>query len=126
RPASYSGHRVIETEWLVDSGRQAQARAELDALAADITLDRHVSRRQSVMADSARAGGDAAGAAGLRRLAVDALVRALGPGHVEVARLRVAHADDLLAMGDAATARDQLQRAEAVLAPALAPAAPLR
>src|SRR5690606_41340870 len=117
RPASYSGHRVIETEWLVDSGRQAQARAELDALAADITLDRHVSRRQSLMADIARAGGDAAGAAGLRRLAVDALVRGVSPGHVELARLRVAHADDLLATGNPATARARVDSAKPGRAP---------
>lgn len=119
-------YRLLHGEWLVASGRPAQARAELDALAADITLEKHVSRRQSLMADIARAAGDAAGAAGSRRLAVDAMARALGPDHVEVARLRVAYADDLLATGDAAAARDQLQRAETVLAPGLAPAAPLR
>lgn len=119
------GHRLLYAEWLIADGEVAQARAELDALAADVERAKHVAWRESLLADLGRAAGDRASVLEHRRRAVQAWADDLGPDHVEAARVRVAYAEALLADGDVLRARDELAHAQRVLLPQLAPQAPL-
>ncbi|MGY0558957.1 protein kinase domain-containing protein [Lysobacter sp. A421] len=124
---SSRGHRLLVAEWLLASGRAADAARELRAITA-LGLDspRRMAWLESLLADLSVAEGDLDRARDHRGEALRVMVEELGGDHVEAARRRLAFAASLEGVGDAVRARHELQQAAAVLGPRLAPDAPLR
>lgn len=121
------GNRLLVAEWLLADGRHDEAAAEIRAIAAfGVDKPNRVAWLASLQGELSAAGGDQHAALAYRRMALHAMVGAHGEQHVETARRRLAYAANLHAVGDLAGARHEFQDAVAVLAPQLAPDAPLR
>ncbi|MGH8084327.1 MAG: protein kinase domain-containing protein [Lysobacter sp.] len=120
------GHRLLVAEWLVAAGRTDEAAREVRAIAA-IGPDRpkRLAWLHSLQGALSAAAGNRNAALDYDRQALQTMVGEFGAQHVEAARHRLGYADRLAAAGDSVRARAELDRAVAVLAPQLAPNAPL-
>ncbi|HVJ38850.1 MAG TPA: tetratricopeptide repeat protein [Stenotrophomonas sp.] len=122
------GNRLLQAEWWLASGREADAVVELGEIGKH--QDALNPRRMAWWCDLNAAVAMADGADALvlqwRRRALDALAADLGPDHVEAAKRRLAYAEALATAGQFELAHAQLQQAASVLSTRLAPEAPLR
>ncbi|HYG05143.1 MAG TPA: serine/threonine-protein kinase [Stenotrophomonas sp.] len=122
------GNRLLQAEWWLAAGREAEAVVELGKIGEH--RDALNPRRMAWWCDlnAVLAQGDRAHASVVqwRRRALDALAEDLGPDHVETAKRRLTYAEALAAAGQAELAQAQLEQAARVLATRLAPQAPQR
>ena len=122
------GNRLLQAEWWLASGREAEAVVELGEIGKhqDTLNPRRMAWWCDLNAAVALADDADALVVQWRRRALDALAADLGPDHVEAAKRRLAYAEALASAGQVELAQAQLQQAANVLSTRLAPEAPLR